>query len=172
MNEPISDLTLFISKQDNELTTDSRAVAIAFNRRHKDVLRSINSMVNNKQPEIAEHCRRNFAPADFVDAQGKSRPMYRITEKGFAELAMGFTGDLSRLMRVRFLNAFGVMASRLVEADRSITKMLLDHDRRAAASEARGRVGSQLMHRRRQEKPELEDEERRLRDAAQPVLLQ
>jgi len=45
----------------------SRAVALAFGKRHKNVLRAIEHMRANSRPLIAEHCRLNFEP-----------PLYRV----------------------------------------------------------------------------------------------
>lgn len=82
-------------KQDGrELLTDTRAVAIAFGKRHADVLRTIEKMLANERAPIAEHAQRNFALCSYVDSQGgRLRPMYRMTFKGLSELAMGFSGS-------------------------------------------------------------------------------
>lgn len=164
------DLTVFITRDGDELITDSRAVAIAFGRRHTEVMRSIGRMAKSHHPEIVEHYRRNFASVDYSDQKGERRPMYRMTQKGLAELAMGFTGEPSRVIRIRFLNAFEEVASRLERAEKSITQMLHEHSKRAAVSETKGRIGSLLMHERRREKPALKDEENALLAVAQPAL--
>lgn len=169
MND-LNDLTPFICRNGDELVTDSRAVALVFGKRHQHVMRSIRSMLGSKHPEIAAHYQTNFGLVEFIDAKGERRPMYRMTQKGMAELAMGFGDDVSRLIRIRFLNAFECVANRHASLDRSITQMLMDHDKRASASVARGRVGAQLLARRRHEKSVLDDEARRLRDASQPDL--
>jgi len=36
--------------------------------------------------------RRNFAPSNYLNEQGKQQPAYEITRDGFVLLAMGFTG--------------------------------------------------------------------------------
>ena len=74
--------------------------------------------------EITEHYQRNFALVDFLDSKGERRPMYRMTAKGLSELAMSFTGDESRVIRIRFLNAFESVADRLAARERSITEQL------------------------------------------------
>lgn len=169
--EPITDLTVFIAKQGDELVTDSRAVAIAFNRRHADVLKTIERMLLSPHAEIREHGERNFSLTTYVDSQGRAKPMFSMTAKGFSEMAMGFTGDASRIVRIRFLNAFEQVAQRLQAAERSILDLLHQHDRRAAISETKGRIGSKLMNERRKEKPALADEAIRLAGIAQPSLL-
>lgn len=168
----MDDLTTFIMRgEGSELVTDSRAVALAFGKRHKNVLQTIDKMRASACPEIARHYGLNFQPVDFVDAKGELRPMYRMTAKGLSELAMSFSGDAARVIRIRFLDAFEEVAQRLANAEKSITQMLHDFEKRAIASEAKGSIGSMLMHGRRKEKPALKDEEALLKEAAQPSLL-
>lgn len=165
------DLTVFIAKQGDELVTDSRAVAIAFGRRHADVLKTIERMLFSLHVEIRQHGERNFSLTSYVDKQGREKPMFCMTAKGLSELAMGFTGDQSRIVRIRFVNAFEAVAARLASTEQSILDLMRQHDRRAAASEAKGRIGSKLMNERRKEKPALADEADRLTSIAQPSLL-
>lgn len=86
--DAIQDLTAFISREHGGLVTDSRAVALAFGKLHKNVLRTIDQMRLSTHPEIAKHYRLNFEPVDFIDKNGDRRPMYRMTQKGLSELAM------------------------------------------------------------------------------------
>lgn len=165
------DLTLFIVRNGAALTTDSRAVALAFRKQHKNLLRTIDRMRASTHPEIAKHARLNFEPVDFIDKNGDRRPMYRMTEKGVSELAMSFTGDPARIIRIRFLDAFEELAERHARAERSITTRLHELERRELPSEVKGKVGSMLMNQRRREKPELAAERSALEAIAQPSLL-
>ena len=164
------DLTIFITRDGAELVTDSRAVALAFKKRHKNVLQIIERMRRSSHPEIAEHYRLNFQPVDFADAKGERRLMYRMTAKGLSELAMGFTGDQSRVVRIRFLNAFEEVSARLANAERTITERLFDLERRDWPSRAKGQLGSKLMNERRGEKNVLNEERAALMSIAQPAL--
>lgn len=164
------DLTAFIVRNGTELVTDSRAVAIAFKKQHKNVLRTIDRMRDSKRPEIAEHYQLNFEPVDFVDAKGEKRPMYNMTAKGMSELAMSFTGDDSRVVRIRFVNAFEEVANRLANAEKTISERLHDFERRSLPSQAKGKIGSKLMHERRHEKRALDIEKAALKAEAQPTL--
>ena len=166
----IEDLTVFIARDGAELVTDSRAVALAFGKRHKNVLQTIERMLHSVHPEIAQHGRLNFQPSSYVNAQGKRQPMYRMTAKGLSELAMSFSGDQSRVIRIRFLNAFEEVAERLARAERTIAEQLLDLERREMPSKVKGQIGSKLMNERRVEKPAFADERRVLESIAQPAL--
>jgi len=166
----LSDLTPFIAADGKALVTDSRAVALAFGKRHKNVLRAIDSMLANPRSLIAEHYRLNFEPVTFVDAKGERRPMYKMTAKGLSELAMGFSGDDAREIRIRFLNAFEAVSQRLAQAERSLSERLMQWEREAATSKAKGQIGSKLMHERRREKTRIDNEGDCLMTLAQPTL--
>lgn len=96
--------------------------------------------------------------------------MYRMTQKGLSELAMSFTGDKARVVRIRFINAFDEVAERLSRAERSITERLFDLERRELPSQIKGQVGSKLMNERRKEKPVFAEERAVLEALAQPRL--
>ena len=171
MDIDCTDLTVFIAREGADLVTDSRAVAIAFGKRHAHVMRAINAMRASQHPEIAEHYRTNFGLVDFMDAKGERRPMYRMTADGMSELAMGFSGDKARIVRIRFIAAFKSVAQRLADRERSITERLHDLSRREAPSEVKGRIGSLLMNERKREKPEFSAERAALEALSQPSLL-
>lgn len=168
--QDFSDLTVFIARSGGELVTDSRAVALAFGKQHKNVLRTIERMRQSLHAEIAEHYRLNFEPVDFVDAKGERRPMYRMTAKGLSELAMSFSGEKARIIRIRFINAFDVVAGRLAQAERTITAMLHDLERREVPSAVKGQIGSRLMNERKTEKHSFATERSLLMAKAQPGL--
>jgi len=166
-----TDLTAFIARDGAELVTDSRAVAIAFEKRHADVLRTIDRMRKSARPRIAAHAERNFAFSTYRDRTGRELPMYRMTAKGMGELTMGFSGDDAREVRIRFLDAFEEVAKRLERAEKSITEQLHALARREAPSELKGKIGSKLMNERKREKPALIAERAALEALAQPSLL-
>lgn len=120
----------FIMLDGDKLVTDSRCVAKAFGKAHKNVLRGIDGMRDSKNPDIAEHCRLNFEPTSFEVAgpRGGVRkiPGYRMTKDGLAELAMSFTGEAARVIRIRFLAAFNAMANFIRRTQQSLWQQMLD----------------------------------------------
>lgn len=172
--QDFSDLTAFIDRRDGELVTDSRAVALAFGKRHKNVLRTIDRMRDSKHPEIVEHHRLNFERTMYTvlgpGGAMRSEPMYLMTDKGLSELAMSFSGDQARVIRIRFINAFERVAERLDQADRTITAMLHDLERRETPSVIKGQIGSKLMNERKTEKRNYAEERATLMAKAQPGL--
>jgi Rha family phage regulatory protein len=165
------DLSVFIAREGDTLVTDSRAVALAFSKKHQHVLRTIRAMHVSKHPEIAHHARSNFGQSSYVNAQGKTQPMYRMTAKGLSELAMSFSGDKSRVVRIRFLNAFEEVTARLARAERSLVDQLHALELKEAPSKVKGRIGSKLMNERRVEKKVFAEEGALLLEKLQPSLL-
>ena len=93
--------------------TTSRAVAERFGKRHSEVLRSIQKLLaDSLDPAFSE---RNFASAEYLDAQRKPRIEYRLTHDGFALLAMGFTGREALAWKIAFLQAFNALEGELAE---------------------------------------------------------
>lgn len=92
----------------NKVMTTSLKVAEYFQKRHSDILRAI------KRVECTEDFReRNFALADYIDEQGKLRPMIKMTKDGFVFLVMGFTGKSAGSIKESYINAFNWMADQL-----------------------------------------------------------
>lgn len=93
---------------EGKVTTTSLQVARHFNKAHKSVLRTIQNMECGD-----EFRRRNFAPAKYIDEQGKPRESYQITRDGFALLAMGFTGKEAIRWKIAYLETFNRMEEAL-----------------------------------------------------------
>lgn len=93
---------------DGQPTTTSRDIAETFGKRHDDVLKRIHALDCS-----AEFSARNFAGAEYIDAQGKPRTEYRITRDGFALLCMGFTGAKAAQWKERYINTFNKLADKL-----------------------------------------------------------
>lgn len=97
-----------IVQHDGELRTDSLKVAMAFNKRHDDILRKIKSL------ECSEtFTARNFAVSKYGDSTGRSLPMYEMTKDGFMFLVMGFTGKKAAVVKEAYIDAFNAMSEKL-----------------------------------------------------------
>jgi Rha family phage regulatory protein len=116
--------TLLVSRDgDGRIYTDSLRVARHFGKRHGDVIRAIGTPRIDKRKnahistqdaiEFLAFCFQNFEKASYTDSMNRERFMYRMTEEGFAFLAMGFTGEKAALWKVRFLAAFRAMERQL-----------------------------------------------------------
>lgn len=86
--------------------TTSLNVAQVFAKRHRDVLRSINTL--DCSTDFAE---RNFALGSYLDGNGQSRPMYEMTRDGFTFLVMGFTGQSAARWKETYIGLFNRLAA-------------------------------------------------------------
>ncbi len=110
---PDIDLRQFITVHQNKPVTTSLRVAEAFGKNHKDVIRRLNTL--DCSPEFNE---RNFAPVNYLDAKGESRPAYEMTKDGFMFLVMGFTGAKAAAIKESYIAAFNMMEQALTQNNR------------------------------------------------------
>lgn len=92
--------------------TTSLQVAEYFGKRHADVIRALETLECSD-----EFSQRNFALAEYLDAQGKPRKHYEITRDGFAFLGMGFTGKKAAIWKEKYIAAFNAMEAALKKED-------------------------------------------------------
>ena len=110
-------LRAMVSNDNGEPKTTSYAVAEAFGKRHSDVLRSIKNM--KCSPQFRE---RNFAftlENKQIGNTKRNTGFYRMTERGFMFLVMGFNGEKADAIKEAFINAFEWMANQLTQAFQS-----------------------------------------------------
>ena len=107
--------TLLVSRSGEHIYTTSRKVAEHFGKRHDNVLRDVQKLL--AELTDAEFGRLNFEESSYLNEQLKQQPEYRLTEEGFALLAMGFTGREALRWKVAFLQAFRAMEADLAAAN-------------------------------------------------------
>ena len=95
----------FFTISGDKLFTNSKRVAHAFGKLHKDVLRKIESL---DLPE--DFTGRNFTLSGYLDTSGRTLKAYDMTKDGFVFLVMGFTGKKATLIKIGYINAFNEMA--------------------------------------------------------------
>ena len=106
-----------IQAEDGVPFTTSLAVAQAFEKEHKNVLRDIQNL------ECSSQFRElNFELSSYTSKTGngtiREYPAYRLTRDGFAILAMGFNGQKAVAWKERFLEAFNAMEAALLKQQR------------------------------------------------------
>ncbi|MDR2838925.1 MAG: Rha family transcriptional regulator [Azonexus sp.] len=104
MNPDLFPETLLVTCEGDRIYTTSLKVAEHFHKRHKNVLQSIENLLAECPDEVFNGL--NFQPVEYLDAKGERRKMYKLTEEGFALLAMGFTGKEALRWKINLLNAF------------------------------------------------------------------
>lgn len=97
-----------------EAVCSSRDIAFNFNKRHDNVVRAIENIIEgmSKIEEPPLLFRRSF----YIDEQnGQRYPMYLMNRDGFALLVMGFTGEKALEWKLQYINAFNAMEKLLKE---------------------------------------------------------
>ena len=152
--------------ESKEVTTTSLKVAEFFNKRHTEVLRTIQNL--ECSPEFRQ---RNFASAEYLDKQGKTRPMIEMTKDGFTFVAMGFTGKEAARFKEDYINAFNEMHDFLNSEQLSLiaqfNKALLEFER---ASDIASQAGRTLSVFGRKIKPLAAERVAELERQIQPLL--
>lgn len=89
----------------------SLQVAEKFGKRHKDVLKKIESIIADSESAKIRFQKSTYKSPD----NNKTYPMYYIDRDGFAFLVMGFTGEKANKWKWEYINAFNKMEKLLSE---------------------------------------------------------
>jgi Rha family phage regulatory protein len=108
MNAIVDHTTFGIVNRSGTLFTDSKAVAQAFGKEHKHVLRDIRSLACSQ-----EFMRSNFGPFEIKDLTGTSTSHIEMTKDGFMFLVMGYTGPKAAGIKEAYIAAFNAMEAEL-----------------------------------------------------------
>ncbi|MBZ8125607.1 Rha family transcriptional regulator [Bacillus thuringiensis] len=108
IQHPVSHLVFL---EGNELVTDSLTVAGVFNKRHADVLKSIETLSCSE-----DFSKRNFSLTEYKDAQQKVRPKYLLKRDGLMFLVMGYTGEKAAQMKESYIYEFNHMEQKIKQS--------------------------------------------------------
>lgn len=109
--------------------TDSVKVAEVFGKMHKNVLKSIRNILGSAQ-NLAH--KTWFHQVTYIDAQGKTQPMFLMNRDGFSLLAMSLTGERALQFKVGFIQQFDMMEQALKEITPAIPQTFAQALRLAA----------------------------------------
>lgn len=98
--------------KNDEPVCDSLQVAKKFHKRHKNVLKSIEKIIEMTSAEKLAQC---FVKGKYKDGSGKENPMYYMNRDGFSLLVMGFTGNKALEWKLQYIAAFNKMESFIKE---------------------------------------------------------
>ena len=114
------------------LTVSSLQVAKDFGKEHKNVIQSIENLVKQTSAEFSADVKTEnftiknmFIESTYTDKYGRLQKCYDITRDGFSLLVMGFTGKTALAWKIRYIEAFNIMESQLMEVH-SNTNITLD----------------------------------------------
>lgn len=92
--------------KNDEAVCSSLLVAEKFEKRHADVMRAIDNLVEN---DSTQNCVQCFKRGTYKDSTGKSNKMYVMNRDGFTFLVMGFTGKKANEWKWQYIKAFNQM---------------------------------------------------------------
>ena len=105
---PMNEYGLFADTKDTS-RVDSRYVAEAFEKQHKNVIRDIEKITDADSGWSAEFNQLNFEPINFTDERGRKQKAYAMTRDGFTALAMGYTGKKAAQFKEAYIRRFNEM---------------------------------------------------------------
>ena len=103
-----------VTLHDGIAVTNTIIIAEHFGKEHKHVLEAVRALIGDCPLEFH---RSNFRPREYYDSRGQAQPMYELTEKGFAMLAMGFVGPRFVAWKIAFLEEFERRGRELMQRD-------------------------------------------------------
>lgn len=110
-------MEITLTVRDGKPTATSLQIAESFEKRHKDVLDAIRSLLSDleRTPGGMEFSQPNFQPSIYLSERGKQYPCYHLTRDGFTLLTMGFTGEKALQFKMAYIDAFNRMEAELTK---------------------------------------------------------
>lgn len=118
-----------------DLKSTTRAIAHRFNRRHSDVLRSVETFRRDSDDE--EFNQRNFASVEYLDNKGENRKMYELTEEAALILVGRMTGKDAAKIQVELARAFTAMKRHIKDQ-----RLVVDKQLQSQLADARNKVNA------------------------------
>lgn len=105
-------MSALVRIMEDRVVADSRDVASAFGKQHKNLIQSVDRLLQD-EPDLG----LNFQPKMFpvATAKGATRHVRRfdMDRKGFMLLVMGFTGEKALALKIAWIDAFDRMEQML-----------------------------------------------------------
>lgn len=111
-----------IKTHEGKIVVTSREVSINFEKRHGDVIRTIEGL--KSEISSTQNCVKYFIEDSYKDSSGKSNKEYLLTRDGFTLLAMGFTGSKAIEWKLKYIDAFNKMEQALKNPFKNMSKEL------------------------------------------------
>lgn len=93
----------------NAVFADSRIIAEYFNKAHRQVLQSIDNLIENLNEADAEKYATLFKRKEWINELNRKYPYYEMNRDGFSLLVMGFNGKDALKWKLKFIEAFNLM---------------------------------------------------------------
>lgn len=98
----------------NKVFADSRIIADTFGKAHRNVMRDIESLIENLNENNAQNITLLFSKKKFINEINREYFYYEMNRDGFSLLVMGFTGKKAFQWKIKFIEAFNLMEKTLL----------------------------------------------------------
>lgn len=95
---------------DKQAVTTSLILAEAFEKEHRNVIRTIETKIGELN---FEQSLKMFSKGEYTNTQNKQQPMYYLNRDGFTFIAMGFTGRKADEFKLKYIDAFNKMEEQI-----------------------------------------------------------
>lgn len=95
---------------DQQAVTTSLILAEAFEKEHRNVIRTIETKIGELN---FEQSLKMFSKREYTNTQNKQQPMYYLNRDGFTFIAMGFTGRKADEFKLKYIDAFNKMEEQI-----------------------------------------------------------
>ena len=98
---------VFLKK--DEALTDSLTVSEMFGKRHNNVMRAIDNLIETMLKNEQRKTQKMFIPSSRKFDDGQFHRIYLMNRDGFSLLVMGFTGEKAFEWKLKYIEAFNTM---------------------------------------------------------------
>lgn len=106
-----------VKMKGSNVVCDSLEVAQHFNKRHKNMIQTIERLAEN-----SADVRTLFKGQAYIDSYGREQKKYFMNRDGFTLLVMGFTGKEALEWKLKYIGAFNRMESLLAQKQTQVYK--------------------------------------------------
>jgi anti-repressor protein len=118
-------ITINFNEKYEQLVVSSREIAKNFEKRHADVTKAVQDLINKGGTENAAYLYNQFICSEYKDNQnGQYYPEYLLTRDGFSLLVMGFTGQKALEWKLKYVEAFNLMEKELNSPEKVMARAL------------------------------------------------
>lgn len=103
-------INLGIINKNDKAVVGSRIIAERFKKRHDQILRNIENLIEGLHKIEDTHIENYFIKSSYIHKQNNQKyKEYLLTKDGFSVLVMGFTGAKALEWKLKYIKAFNSM---------------------------------------------------------------
>lgn len=102
-----------LENREGKVVVSSRKVAKHFEKKHKNVIRDIETLINSDSSKLSPLIIKSEYESE--NSNGRKYKEYLLTKDGFTLVAMGFTGKTALEWKLKYIEAFNKMEKSLSE---------------------------------------------------------